>query len=93
MPEVRDWAKVYMWYCNTFDRLTTAKDCDTALALKAAYEAAEAQYKADFGCVLTGLPGHLFHQLHDRVDAAARGVMDRQYGSLEHGSNETERAS
>ncbi len=47
MPEVRDWAKVYMWYCDTFDRLTTAKDCDTALALKAAYEAAEAQYKAD----------------------------------------------
>lgn len=47
MPEVRDWAKVYMWYSNTFDRLATAKDCDTALALKAAYEAAEAQYKGD----------------------------------------------
>ena len=26
MPEVRDWAKVYMWYSNTFNRLATTKD-------------------------------------------------------------------
>jgi hypothetical protein len=92
MPEVRDWAKVYMWYCNTFDRLTTAKDCDTALALKAAYEAAEAQYKADLDASSHD-SRYLFQQLHDRVAAPARGVMDRQYGSLERGTNETERAS